>query len=106
MTAANGSQSPRYRVVLIGLAKEEFLALVRRARPSGRSAMIVEALRSAEKELESRPIEAGDPLYRLRHMKMLICRAVFPPLFSEYGVHEDRPVVIIRHVAGLADAID
>lgn len=39
-------------------------------------------------------------------MKMLVLRAVFPPLYIEYGVHEDRPVVIIRHVAGLADVID
>jgi hypothetical protein len=32
--------------------------------------------------------------------------AVFPPLYIEYGDHEDRPVVVIRRVAGLADAID
>ncbi len=31
MSGANDSSHPRYRVVLIGLAKEEFLALVRLA---------------------------------------------------------------------------
>ncbi len=105
MIDSNGSGPTRYRVVLIGRAKEEFLALVRRAKPTGESHLIVEALRAAEKVLESKPLEGGEPLYRLQKMKMLICRIVSSPLYIEYGVHADRPVVIIRRITTLANKL-
>lgn len=103
---ANSSNSQEYSVESTDFAVAQFRQLARTAIMRGRGRELARAMVRAQKRLRKAPFEVGEPLYRLRHMKMLICRAVFPPLFIEYGVHEDRPVVIIRHVAGLADAID
>lgn len=103
---ANPPDPPEYSVESTDFAVAQFRQLARIAIMRGRGRELARSMMRAQKRLRKAPFEVGEPLYRLRNMKMLVCRAVFPPLFIEYGVHEDRPVVVIRRVAGLADAID
>lgn len=100
------ADTPEYSVDSTEFAVAQFPKLARNAIVRGRGRELARAMVRAQKRLRKTPLEVGEPLYRLRQMKMLVLRAVFPPLYVEYGVHEDRPVVIIRHVAGLADVID
>ena len=48
--------------------------------------------------LKQDALEAGEPLYDLKMMKMRICRIVSPPLYIEYGVHISEPKAFIRRV--------
>lgn len=42
-------------------------------------------------------------MYHLRKMRMEVRKSAIRPLYIEYGVHDQRPVVVIRHIAALAD---
>ena len=95
-----------FKVEFVSFAMAQLRHLAQRAIFRNRGHELAKSIREAINRLKMDSIGSGEPLYRLHHMKMLVCRGVFPPLYLEYGVHEDRPVVIIRHVAGLADAID
>ena len=46
-----------------------------------------------------RPTFSVNPLYHMRKMKMVIYHIVDCPLYFEYGVHDEEPVVVIRWVA-------
>ena len=69
-------------------------------------AALAATIRQIHERLQRTPREFGDPLYRLRNKKMMVYRAVHPPLYLEYGIHDDRPISIVRHVAELADPIE
>lgn len=53
--------------------------------------------------LRTEPRDFGEPMYRLRAMRMLVRNATVSPLYVEFGVHDDQPVVVIRRVRWLAD---
>ena len=106
MIATSSGNGHSFKVEFVSFAMAQLRQLAQRAIFRNQGQVLAKSIREAVNRLKTDPIGSGEPLYRLHHMKMLICRAVFPPLFIEYGVHEDRPVVIIRHVSGLADAID
>jgi hypothetical protein len=40
-------------------------------------------------------------MYGLRSMKMRVLHGIDPPLYVEFGVHEERPLVVIRWVSWL-----
>ena len=44
------------------------------------------------------PYDFGEPLYRLPALRMQIRHGAILPLFIDYGVCEDRPLVFIRGV--------
>lgn len=49
------------------------------------------------------PSEFGEPMYHLDGMQMEVRKAAIEPLYIEYGVHDEWPVVIIRRVQWLSD---
>ena len=104
MSDTNG-QGHRYRVSATGFARAEYLDIVRRAEQIGRGPEITAALRSLMKELTADPHRFGEPLYHLRHMKMLVRNGGVGGLYVEFGVHDERPVVIVRRVRWLGDPL-
>ena len=99
MADANG---PSHAVDLTGLAREQFLALVRSARHTGREDEFADALETVLARLAREPFRAGEPLYELKKMRMQVRQMVAPPLYIEYGVHHHAAIVLIRHIGGLS----
>ena len=102
MTDTPNAPGPRYAVVMAGLAREQFRALIRRGRYTGTADRYLAALRQLAERLAVEPHTLGEPLYDFRAMRMHVRRAALDPLYLEYGVHFDRPFVVVRHVVGLS----
>ena len=56
------------------------------------------ALTEINRRLTEEPIEFGDPLYRLPLLKLQIRSAAIRPVFVEYGVSEEHPLVVLRRI--------
>lgn len=94
---------PPFQVECTSNALAQFRLLAQRATYQGRGWELAAAMRRAQDRLRAAAHEIGEPLYRLRHMKMMVLRLIVPPMYIEYGIHDDQPVVIIRRVAGLTE---
>jgi hypothetical protein len=46
---------------------------------------------------------AGEPMYHLRGMRMEVRHVAVDPLYVEYGVRDDQPLVVIRRVRWLGN---
>jgi hypothetical protein len=66
------------------------------ARTRGRLAEFASLISWAEEQLRNRPLEWGDPLYRLRQLNLPIYRGIRGYLVVEYGVKEDERLVFIK----------
>lgn len=102
MADGNGHQA-EFNVEFTGPARSELRALARRAVYARQGPSVAEALRQLLDRLTHDPKELGEPMYYLRSMKMQVRRAGRGPIYIEYGVHTDRPIVIVRRVVGLAE---
>ena len=56
------------------------------------------ALTEINRRLTEDPTTFGDPLYRLPLLKLQIRSVVIRPVFVEYGVSEEHPIVVIRRI--------
>jgi hypothetical protein len=77
------------------------IAISRRAAEIEMGPKVLSATREFFDRLQTDPRKFGSPLYRLRKMRMEVFNVVVRPLYFEYGVHDDRPVVVVRYVAWL-----
>jgi hypothetical protein len=64
---------------------------------------VFEAMQAILTRLRRDPQEFGEPMYRLRAMRMEVRNGALGSLYVEYGVHDEQPVVVIRRVRWLAD---
>ncbi len=97
MSEANGH--PAFVVDVTGVARSQLRAILRHARYGARRTEVTRAFERVVAKLKEAPRASGDPLYHMRKMKMLIHHLVDRPLYFEYGVHDEQPVVVIRWVA-------
>lgn len=102
MSTGNGS-ADRHTVELLGDVRDELVRIARRAAERGTGRDVTRAFAAIVARLRSNPRAFGEPLYDLRHIRMQIWRGLVPPLYVEYGVHEVRPLVVIRRVVWLTD---
>ena len=102
MAQSNGWHPTEYSVDVTGNANAELMAITRDAKDDGRGQEIEEAFLAILDKLKFGPVIFGEPLYRVQKMGMTIRCSVIMPLYSEYGVHETRPVVVIRRVVVLS----
>ena len=91
-----------FEVEFTGLAREQYLSAMRRAKSVARSAELATAMRRLIVQLSETPLEIGEPMYRLRAMKMDVRRVALAPTY-EYGVHFTEPLVIVRRVFGMVE---
>jgi len=88
-------------VIVPGHVREALKQLHRKEANAGRREQFLSAMRTIAKRLRDDPLRFGEPLYRLPALKLLVCVAAsVPPLVVDFGVHQTRPLVIIRGVRG------
>jgi hypothetical protein len=105
MNGASESHRPAI-VELTGLARAQLRAVSRYATYAVAGEAVAEAARELFARLRSDPREFGAVMYRVRKLRMEVRHAVVPPLYVEYGIRDQRPHVIIRHVARLPESAD
>jgi len=103
MAQSNGRPPIEYSIGVTGNANAELLAITRDAKDDGRGEKVEEAYVAILARLRFGPVAFGEPLYRVQKMGMTIRCAVIMPLYVEYGVHDTRPVVVIRRVVALSN---
>ena len=81
---------------------EAFRQVQRQAYRENRGQEMVAALRFLRQGLQRRPLNLGEPLYRLAVLRMQIRMVVIGPLVVSFGVCEDRPLVFIKSVSLLS----
>ena len=90
---------PPYRVQFVGLSEAQFLSVLRAETYAGRGRAVLRAMRQVVRSLEQAPLTQGDPMYRIRSMRLQVRHITISPLYVEYGVHDTAPLVLIRFVA-------
>jgi hypothetical protein len=90
--------SPAYRVVAADRILRLLDSWTGRAFRAGFGMAFLESLRAVVHKLENRPLEWGDPLYRLPAMNLLIHHAMSNFLNVHYGVDEERRIVYLKDV--------
>ncbi|HEY2786225.1 MAG TPA: hypothetical protein VGJ05_14760 [Fimbriiglobus sp.] len=101
MPESNGTPL-RFSVGLTGLAREQLRLVGRQGIYNGTIEAVRDAYRQIFSRLQNNPRELGEPLYELRKMKVQVRRVGLNPLYVEFGVHNQNPIVIIRHIGWLA----
>ena len=98
MGQSNGERRPRHSVGALGAATSQLSDILEEAARTGTHESVIAAFANIRARLHRDPHHFGEPLYHLRKLKMTVrCVAVIP-LFVEYGVHDEQPVVVIRRV--------
>src|SRR5262249_10224870 len=94
-SAANGGT---YEVHCPGLIARSLKPIQHRANAEGRGKQVLLAIRRAWHRLSHDPLNFGEAIYRLPALRMQIRQGAIRPLFVDFGVCEDRPLVFIRGV--------
>jgi hypothetical protein len=95
-------RGPRYKVICSAVITEAFRQLQRRASRSGQGEAVTAAFRHIIERLQVDPTNVGEPLYRLPALRMLVYCVAIRPLYVDFAVCEDRPLVFIKAVKLLA----
>ena len=95
-----------YRVVSSAPVNAQLRAIGRAAVYTGHVDQVARAARQISQLLAHAPLGVGDPMYRLRGMKLRVRHIVVPPLYVEYGVHDSEPVVYLRFIASIRGSVD
>ena len=81
-----------------GAIAEAVRQLMRRALREGRGREFLLALRMVVERLRRDPHEFGEPLYRLPVLRMQVRCALVRPLYVDFAVCDDRPLVFLKLV--------
>ena len=101
--AAPSNGSRRYEVHISAAMADAFRRLHRRASRQGRGPLVSKAFRQIIRRLELRPLEVGEPAYRLPSLRMQVRTVIVRPLVVDFAVCEDRPHVFIKGVKLLSE---
>ena len=93
--ASNGGS---YGVHFSGAVRQSLLIIQHRPSEQGRGEAVLTAFRQAIRRLTQDPTNFGEPLYRLPNLCMSVRNGVIRPLYIDYAVCEDRPLVFIKAV--------
>ncbi len=104
MGSSNGKPNPHYSLGALGSATTQLEEVLKRAAMAGAQDAVTSAFADIMARLRIDPNRFGEPLYHHRKSKMTIRCGIVAPLYIEYGVHDEQPVVVIRRVVALADA--
>ena len=94
---------PAYEVHCSGVIAEALRDIQRRAKREGRGEKVVAALRHVYQRLQDDPYSLGEPLYRLRGLRMQVRSCIVSPLLVHFAVCEDQPLVFLQCVKLLTD---
>jgi hypothetical protein len=102
MVSAMGGGHYPYQLHISAALGERVRQLQRQASREGRGREYLEAIRTVVERLRTDPTEFGEPLYRLRALRVQVRSASVRPLFIDFGVCEDLPLVFLKSVKLLA----
>ena len=88
----------RYDVHFSGAMADRLRQIQRQASLEGRGEAVLAAFRQIVQRLERDPLDFGEPLYRLPALRLRVRQGAFRPLFVDFAVHEDRPLVFIKGI--------
>jgi len=98
MTSPANGQQPSFQVTLAGQAQQTIKESHQYAAELGQGKQFLDSLRFVYARLRTDPHSFGEPLFRLPTLKLLVACAIVPPVIVHFGVHQEEPLVIIRHV--------
>jgi hypothetical protein len=100
--SAGGNGAQGFQLGFSGVVAARIRALQRRASREGRGAEFLAGLRQVVQDLRRKPRKLGEALYRLKVLRMQVRCVVAGPLYVDFAVCEDRPLVFIKSVKLLA----
>lgn len=86
----------RFRISVTHTAQLQFALLQRRATLFGVGERVIASFQEIDRQLETRPLERGEPSHTLRGMGMTLCTGFQDRIRVTYGVHEAQRQVVIR----------
>ena len=101
MASAGNGERP-FELGVSGVIAEDIRQLQRQASREDRGAEFLRAFRQIVDRLRSKPGQFGEPLYRLPVLRMQVRCAVVSPIYVDFALCEDRPLVFIRAMKLLA----
>jgi hypothetical protein len=78
--------------------------LAKRAAALGVTASFLQAIARIEQNLTTRPLEWGDPEYRLKHEGAMACHGIEQSLLVRFCVYESESVVCIVEIEPLTES--
>ena len=93
----------RYEVSEPAKVREEFRGVLDRARELGILPLVVLASRWILEELARTPMNFGESREHREHLDLHLRIGFAPPVFVQFAVHDEQPIVFIRGFA-LCDA--
>src|SRR5262245_54335070 len=93
--------SPPFRVSFSREFGARLRGLGRRAAELGIGDEFLAAVREINRRLTDDPLAWGDPNYRLHHLGLLMCQAIYSFLQVLYAVDEARRLVVIKEIRPL-----
>jgi hypothetical protein len=94
----SGDGAKHFQVHLSGQLAKKCHNIQRQASEEGRGQVVVAAFRQIVERLKNDPMDFGEPLYRLPALRIQVRQGGIMPLFVDFGVCEDRPLVFIRGI--------
>jgi hypothetical protein len=88
----------RYYVHLATAIAQRLRQIQRQATREGRGEAVLAAFREIIDRLSRAPADFGEPLYRLPVLRMQVRHGAILPLFIDFAVCEDLPLVFIRGI--------
>lgn len=98
MPSPEDAGPPPFQIAFSGVIAESIRQLQRRASLQGRGEEFLRSLREVIDRIQQDPNEVGEPLYRLAVLRMQVRCVAIRPLYLDFAVCEDRPLVFIRAV--------
>jgi hypothetical protein len=95
----SAGDTPGYRLNYNGWVKEDIKGLYRLAVMVGVRDGFVQSLQRIETALQTEPETWGDPIGRLRAMRMTRNRRIYDQFLVRYGVRQDVPEVWVTLIA-------
>ena len=97
MSRAESNGGP-YKVDCSGVVAKALKQIQKQANKEGRGKQVLSAVLQIWKRLTNDPMNFGEPLFRLPVLKMQVRHGAVRPLFVEFTVCEDKPLVFIKGV--------
>src|SRR5262245_26612744 len=92
---------PPYRVDPTGPFKQQMNDLITRAAALGMRQKVLDAFKAIVRQLQTRPLDWGDPERRTRKKGGYVYHGIKPPLVVQYVVFEPKKVVWLLNVRAI-----
>jgi hypothetical protein len=96
MASEGNGQPSAYQVHMSGQTLKVLKQLHQEALQNGIGKAFLEAVRQIYKQRETRPVDFGEPLYRLPALNVIVYQAAIKPLVVSFAVHQETPLVFIK----------